>query len=372
MAEIRIDQISKAYGAHTVLHDITFDVEDGEFIVFVGPSGCGKTTLLRTIAGLEKSNLGRIVIGGKDVTHWPPARRGVAMVFQSYALYPHMTVAQNITYGLKVNKVDPAEIEARLKAAATMLQITQLLDRKPKELSGGQRQRVAIGRSIVRQPGVFLFDEPLSNLDAELRVQMRAELVALHRRLGSTMVYVTHDQIEAMTMANRIVVLRDGRIEQIGAPLDLYHNPQNRFVAGFIGSPKMNFLSVTIQAVSDAGVMVELPGGPKITVPVAGPDLVPGGKVELGIRPEHLLLGPGAGAADAQISVTATLVERLGGETLLHGTTRHGEALVVRKSGELAAHHDETVPVGVVAGLCYLFDADGRSLDPLRPREFPQ
>lgn len=374
MAQIRIEDVSKAFGAVVVLNGVSLSVEDGEFIVFVGPSGCGKTTLLRTIAGLEKLSGGRIIIGDDDVTIWPPARRGVAMVFQSYALYPHMTVGENIAFGLKVAKVPQDEINTRLLEAASMLQIKHLLDRKPKELSGGQRQRVAIGRSIVRQPRAFLFDEPLSNLDAELRVQMRAELVGLHERLGSTMVYVTHDQVEAMTMADRIVVLNNGRIEQIGAPLELYRQPQNLFVAGFIGSPKMNFLKVPVTDVSSEGVTVQLPGEVSVTVPVSGGGLSRGDEVDLGVRPEHLLMGKAAanGAADAILQSSAELVEHLGSEVLLHATLAGDQSIILRKSGDLAADRGDSVAIGVVAELCYIFDQDGTNLAPLRDRRFPQ
>lgn len=374
MAQIRIEDVSKAFGAVLVLNGVSLSVEDGEFIVFVGPSGCGKTTLLRTIAGLEKLSGGRIIIGDDDVTIWPPARRGVAMVFQSYALYPHMTVGENIAFGLKVAKVPQDEINTRLLEAASMLQIKHLLDRKPKELSGGQRQRVAIGRSIVRQPRAFLFDEPLSNLDAELRVQMRAELVGLHERLGSTMVYVTHDQVEAMTMADRIVVLNNGRIEQIGAPLELYRQPQNLFVAGFIGSPKMNFLKVPVTDVSSEGVMVQLPGEVSVTVPVSGGGLSRGDEVDLGVRPEHLLMGKAAanGAADAILQSSAELVEHLGSEVLLHATLAGDQSIILRKSGDLAADRGDSVAIGVVAELCYIFDKHGMNLAPLRDRRFPQ
>jgi len=373
LAQIRIKEISKSFGPVMVLDSVSLSVDDGEFVVFVGPSGCGKTTLLRTIAGLEKPTGGQIIIGADDVTAWPPARRGVAMVFQSYALYPHMTVRENIAFGLKVAKVGEKEIEDRLQVAASMLQITHLLDRKPKELSGGQRQRVAIGRSIVRQPRVFLFDEPLSNLDAELRVQMRAELVGLHERLGSTMVYVTHDQVEAMTMADRIVVLNAGGIEQIGAPLELYRHPRNLFVAGFIGSPKMNFLDVPVRGLSAEGVTVEMPGGARITVPVSPNGLSQGDSVTLGVRPEHLLIGSAAaGRTDAAIGSTAELVEHLGSEVLLHAVLPGDQSIIVRKSGDLAADRGDVVPIGFVAELCYLFGRDGINLPALRERRFPQ
>jgi multiple sugar transport system ATP-binding protein len=297
MAEVGIERLHKTFGETAVLNDISMQIHHGEFMVFVGPSGCGKTTLLRSIAGLEKPSAGRVTIGGDDVTRWPPARRGVSMVFQSYALYPHMTVRENIAFGLKVAKVPKADIAGRVKDAAGVLQIEHLLDRRPKELSGGQRQRVAIGRSIVRQPKAFLFDEPLSNLDAELRVQMRVELVGLHDRLGATMIYVTHDQVEAMTMADRIAVLNKGQVEQIGAPLELYRQPRNLFVAGFIGSPRMNLMPTTVLATGPTGVTVALPGGAPILVPVQAAGVTVGQAMTLGLRPEHLGIGEAVGRA---------------------------------------------------------------------------
>jgi lactose/L-arabinose transport system ATP-binding protein len=241
MSGLQLNDVIKRYGATQVIHGVDLDIEDGEFCVFVGPSGCGKSTLLRMVAGLEETSEGRIAIGGRDVTHLDPAERGVAMVFQTYALYPHMTVAENMGFGLKMTGHPKAEIEAKVAEASRVLKLDDYLARKPKALSGGQRQRVAIGRAIVRGPDVFLFDEPLSNLDAELRVEMRVEIARLHNEIGATMIYVTHDQVEAMTLADKIVVLRAGRIEQVGKPLDLYNDPDNRFVAGFIGSPAMNF-----------------------------------------------------------------------------------------------------------------------------------
>ncbi|MBA3323981.1 MAG: sn-glycerol-3-phosphate ABC transporter ATP-binding protein UgpC, partial [Rhodobacteraceae bacterium] len=286
MAEVRLSGVSKFYGAAQALHDISLEVPDGAFVVFVGPSGCGKSTLLRAIAGLEEISAGAISIGGRDVSRLAPSERGVAMVFQSYALYPHMTVRENIDFGMKINGVAPAERTARIAEAVRVLQLKDHLDRKPGQLSGGQRQRVAIGRAIVKQPQVFLFDEPLSNLDAKLRVQMRVELEALHRQLNATMIYVTHDQVEAMTMADQIVVLNAGRIEQVGAPLELYHAPRTLFVAGFLGAPSMNFLAVVAEgkAIRYAGAALPLPA------PAARAGLT------LGVRPEHMgAVAPGAG-----------------------------------------------------------------------------
>ena len=341
-------------------------------MVFVGPSGCGKTTLLRSIAGLERPSAGRITIGEDDVTAWPPARRGVAMVFQSYALYPHMTVRQNIAFGLKLAKMPAGEIGARVTQAAQLLQIEKLLERKPKELSGGQRQRVAIGRSIVREPRAFLFDEPLSNLDAELRVQMRVELVALHERLGATMVYVTHDQVEAMTMADRIAVLSAGRLEQVGAPLELYRRPHNIFVAGFIGSPKMNFMPTVVQQVGPEGMSVLLPGGGAVLVPVSGAGVAAGQRLTLGLRPEHLGIGeaPG-GPADAMLDGQAIMVEHLGGEILAHVVLADGARLDVKTPGHSEVARAQAVQVGLRGELCYLFSADGLCLEALGDRALP-
>ncbi len=366
MAQVKIGDVSKAFGVVRVLEDVDIDISDGEFMVFVGPSGCGKTTLLRTIAGLERPSSGRVMIGEDDVTAWPPARRGVAMVFQSYALYPHMTVRENIAFGLKLANMPHAEIEQRVREAAATLQINPLLDRKPRELSGGQRQRVAIGRAIVRHPRVFLFDEPLSNLDAELRVQMRVELIDLHQRLRATMVYVTHDQIEAMTMADRIVVLNQGRVEQIGAPLELYQQPRNIFVAGFIGSPKMNFVKTSATEVGAAGVTVRLPGDVLLTVPVAPGDVRPQTELTLGVRPENIALD---GRAGAHMPAEVLVVEHLGSEILVHAKLPDGAVLGVKAFGDTPLlHRGQQMPLGLRPELCYLFTADGAALSSLRPR----
>ena len=274
MANLQFKALRKSFGDLEILHGIDLEIEDGEFIVFVGPSGCGKSTLLRCIAGLEEITSGELSIGGQPMNEVPPSKRGIAMVFQSYALYPHMTVAENMAFGLKLAGHSKTEITEAVQKAAEILQIESLLDRRPKALSGGQRQRVAIGRAIVRKPGVFLFDEPLSNLDAGLRVQMRVELARLHKDLATTMVYVTHDQVEAMTLASRIVVLNQGRIEQVGAPLDLYRRPANRFVAGFIGSPKMNFLTCKLVSATEALATVRLEDGTQLTAQVDARGLV--------------------------------------------------------------------------------------------------
>ncbi len=372
MAEVEIERLHKSFGDLGVLNDISMQVRHGEFMVFVGPSGCGKSTLLRTIAGLERPTAGRISIGGEDVTRWPPARRGVSMVFQSYALYPHMTVRENIAFGLKVAKVPVADIDGRVREAAAVLQIDHLLDRRPRALSGGQRQRVAIGRSIVRQPKAFLFDEPLSNLDAELRVQMRVELVGLHERLGATMIYVTHDQIEAMTMADRIAVLNRGQVEQIGAPLELYRQPRNLFVAGFIGSPRMNLFETTVLGTGPNGVAVRLPGGATVVVPVAADGLAEGSPLTLGLRPEHLGINEAAGGpADATMTGQAQLVEHLGGEILAHVVLDDGTRLDVKTHGHSEVSRAAAIAIGVRGELCYLFDAAGDCLPALRPRALP-
>jgi multiple sugar transport system ATP-binding protein len=373
MAEVGIQRLYKTFGDTAVLNDISMQIHHGELMVFVGPSGCGKTTLLRSIAGLEKPSAGRVTIGGDDVTRWPPARRGISMVFQSYALYPHMTVRENIAFGLRVAKVPKAEIAGRVKDAANALQIEHLLDRRPKELSGGQRQRVAIGRSIVRKPKAFLFDEPLSNLDAELRVQMRVELVGLHDRLGATMIYVTHDQVEAMTMADRIAVLNKGQVEQIGAPLSLYHQPRNLFVAGFIGSPRMNLMPTTVRATGPAGVTVDLPGGLPILVPVSAQEIIDGQQLTLGLRPEHLGIGEAVGGtSQALLPAQVKMVEHLGGEILAHVVLANGTALNVKTHGHDDVTRASDIQVGVRGELAYLFTAAGDCLPSLRPRDIPR
>ncbi len=327
---LKLDKVSKSFGSTKVLHDIDLTVEKGEFVVFVGPSGCGKSTLLRVIAGLEDASSGTVEIAGKRVNATPPAKRGIAMVFQSYALYPHLNVADNMTLGLKQEGASREVIAARLTEAVRILNLDPYLKRRPAELSGGQRQRVAIGRAIVRQPQLFLFDEPLSNLDAALRMNTRIEIAQLHRTLGATMVYVTHDQTEAMTLADRIVVLRDGRVEQVGSPMELYNNPANRFVAGFLGAPAMNFLT--------------------------SPDDVPEG-AELGIRPEDLRLD-----ADSALRGTVTHVERLGGDTNIVVQTRPDELATIRMFGQHQARVGDTVGLGFDPAKSYLFAADGSRL----------
>jgi lactose/L-arabinose transport system ATP-binding protein len=346
MTGVTLENVVKRYGDVQVIHGIDLEIADGEFCVFVGPSGCGKSTLLRMIAGLEETSDGRIRIGARDVTRMDPAERGVAMVFQTYALYPHMTVAENMGFGLKMNGHPKAEIRQKVQTASDILKLGPFLDRKPKALSGGQRQRVAIGRAIVRGPEVFLFDEPLSNLDAELRVEMRVEIARLHKEIGATMIYVTHDQVEAMTLADKIVVLRAGRIEQVGAPLELYRDPDNRFVAGFIGSPAMNFLA---GRVVEGGV--EVPAlGRTVPVPVTLP--APGTQVDFGIRPEHLAVARGQGALKAELS------EALGGVSYLYLDAPGGERLIVEERGDERAAEGETVDVSFEPRRAMLFDAE--------------
>ena len=349
MAEVSLSQVDKHYGATQALFGVSLDIADGEFAVFVGPSGCGKSTLLRAVAGLEEISGGTIRIGGRDVTRVAPSDRGVGMVFQSYALYPHMSVRENMDFGMRINGLPPAERQARIAGAARILQLEPYLDRRPAQLSGGQRQRVAIGRAIVRQPRVFLFDEPLSNLDAKLRIQMRVELETLHQQLGATMIYVTHDQVEAMTMADKIVVLNGGRVEQVGTPMELYHRPATEFVAGFIGAPSMNFLGVVADGAALDHAGIPLP------TPVQGAS----GRLRLGIRPEHVrLAAPGGGMLDA----TVTVKEALGGESYLYLSTAAGERIVVRTDGDDPTAAGDTVGLVLPPERMHLFGADGARL----------
>ena len=362
MSAVQLQQIRKTFSGAAVLKGVDIEVDEHEFLVFVGPSGCGKSTLLRTIAGLERVDSGHITIGGEDVTDFEPSERGVAMVFQSYALYPHMSVYENIAFGLRMLKLPQSEIDRRVNAAAQILQIGPLLERRPRALSGGQRQRLAIGRAIVREPKVFLVDEPLSNLDAALRVQMRLELIKLHKQLNATMIYVTHDQTEAMTMADRIVVLNHGAVEQIGSPLELYRRPRNRFVAGFIGSPKMNFIDVEVSAVDRSGVTISLPGGAVLTVPCEAGGTRAGEKLTLGVRPEHFTDDSVAGC-DARLAGDVIVVEHLGGETLSHVALEGGGTIQVKGSGDFAAADGQRIEVGFSARHAHLFRNDGLALD---------
>jgi multiple sugar transport system ATP-binding protein len=332
MGKINLRNVAKRFGEVAVIPDINLDIEDGEFVVFVGPSGCGKSTLLRLIAGLEDVSDGVIQIDGVNATDLPPAKRGLAMVFQSYALYPHMSVRKNISFPLKMAGLDQAEIDRKVEGAAKVLNLTNYLDRRPGQLSGGQRQRVAIGRAIVREPKAFLFDEPLSNLDAALRVNMRIEISELHQSLKTTMIYVTHDQVEAMTMADKIVVLNAGRIEQVGSPLELYRSPANTFVAGFIGSPKMNLID--------------------------GAEAQKHGAATIGIRPEHIDLSTTGGLWQG----TVGLSEHLGSDTFLRVTVEGVGMLTVRASGEVDVHHGDTVWLTPHAGKLHRFGADGKAI----------
>jgi lactose/L-arabinose transport system ATP-binding protein len=350
MSGVTLQAVKKRFGEIQVIHGVDLTVEDGEFCVFVGPSGCGKSTLLRMVAGLEDTSGGTIRIGARDVTKADPSERGVAMVFQTYALYPHMTVGENMGFGLKMTGHPKAETAAKVAEAARILKLEPYLDRKPKALSGGQRQRVAIGRAIVRGPEVFLFDEPLSNLDAELRVEMRVEIARLHREIGATMIYVTHDQVEAMTLADKIVVLRAGRVEQVGAPLELYHNPDNRFVAGFIGSPAMNFITATV---ADAGSL-SVPGlagsvATSVNLPAKG------ATVTVGLRPQHLRLVPGT-------SHRVELTEALGGVSFVHLTAATGEKLVIEARGDVVAEPGSTLGLEFSGTDALLFQADEAGL----------
>jgi len=332
MGSIHLEQVTKSFGPVDVIKPIDLSIEDGEFVVFVGPSGCGKSTLLRLIAGLEDVTSGTISIDRSDSTQTPPAKRGLAMVFQSYALYPHMTVRKNIAFPLKMAGIEQAEIDRKIAGAADVLNLTDYLDRRPGQLSGGQRQRVAIGRAIVREPKAFLFDEPLSNLDAALRVGMRLEISELHERLQTTMIYVTHDQVEAMTMADKIVVLHDGYIEQVGSPLELYRNPGNKFVAGFIGSPKMNFIEGAEAKKYDAHT--------------------------IGVRPEHLTLSTTEGMWKGTVGVA----EHLGSDTFFYVSMENGFHLTVRAEGEVGLNHGDTIHVSAEPDKVYRFAEDGTTI----------
>ena len=359
MAGLSLKNVVKRYGSLEVIHGANLEIQDGEFVVFVGPSGCGKSTLLRMIAGLEDISDGQIEIGGKVVNDAEPADRGIAMVFQSYALYPHMTVEENLSFGLRMNGNPKADTEARVQRAAEILQINELMQRRPKQLSGGQRQRVAIGRAIVREPQVFLFDEPLSNLDAELRVQMRVEISKLHKQLGTTMIYVTHDQTEAMTLADKIVVLRGGKIEQVGAPLDLYDDPENRFVAGFVGSPKMNFLPGKVAHETAEGVTITLDHAPtfSLTLPVAARPGI-GAPITLGIRPEHF---EDAGKA-ADLTVAVDVAEHLGNTSYVYAHLAEELPVIIERPESRHVGKLDRLTISVPANKAFLFDSDGTRL----------
>jgi multiple sugar transport system ATP-binding protein len=368
MAEVVLRDVRKSFETVEIIHGVSLTVQHGEFVVFVGPSGCGKSTLLRVIAGLENLTSGELMIDGKRCNDLPPSERGVAMVFQSYALYPHMSVYENMAFSLKLGRMRKDQVRERVQRAADILQIGPLLNRKPKALSGGQRQRVAIGRAIVREPKVFLFDEPLSNLDAALRVQMRIEIAKLHRDLKTTIIYVTHDQVEAMTMASRIVVLNGGVIEQVGAPLELYHHPNNRFVAGFIGSPKMNFLPGKLVAAEARLARVVLRDGREVTIAVDATRAAKDSEVTVGIRPEHLVhakipeSSTPSKAEVGRVRGEVALVENLGESALIYVKLPDTEGLTLcRIEGTSFAKDGENIELVIAPTVSHLFDADGKA-----------
>ena len=361
MAEITVRNVRKSYGRTEIVHGVDLDIHDGEFIVILGPSGCGKSTLLRMVAGLETITSGEISISGKVVNDIEPRERGCAMVFQNYALYPHMNVAENIGYSLKVAGVRKAERMERIRKIAEPLGLIDYLDRRPAALSGGQRQRVAMGRAMIREPKVFLFDEPLSNLDARLRVQMRAELRRLHQRLKTTSIFVTHDQVEAMTLADKIVVLRSGNIEQVGAPLDLYDDPANQFVAGFVGSPKMNFLraEITNNQPGHVGVVLRDQRNVRLSLPITAAGFEIGEHVTLGIRPEHFLE---AGRGDADLTVDVDVAEHLGNTSYIYANIAGGEQIVIEREESRNTGNRDTLTVALSAAKTFLFDSAGNRL----------
>ncbi|WP_314342857.1 maltose/maltodextrin ABC transporter ATP-binding protein MalK [Haemophilus parahaemolyticus] len=365
MTDVRLANVCKSYGNVHISKNVNLDIKDGEFVVFVGPSGCGKSTLLRMIAGLDEITSGDLFIGDKRMNDVPPANRNIGMVFQSYALYPHLTIAENMSFGLKLAGAKKEEIEQRVNQVAEILQLAHLLTRKPKELSGGQRQRVAIGRTLVSQPEVFLLDEPLSNLDAALRVQMRVEISKLHKKLNRTMIYVTHDQVEAMTLADKIVVLQansdniESNVAQVGRPLELYHYPANRFVAGFIGSPKMNFLPVRVVEVKEDAVQIEMLDADHVSfwIPVEGRGLNVGDNVSLGIRPEHLLP---CEHSDICIKGTVKVVEQLGHETQVYlELPAIKQNIVYRQNDIVLVKEGDEMAIGINPNRCHLFREDG-------------
>ncbi|WDG53313.1 MULTISPECIES: ABC transporter ATP-binding protein [Pseudomonas] len=357
MIKLKLDNVNKQLGGVRILRDINLEIAAGEFVVFVGPSGCGKSTLLRLIAGLDSICAGDLLIDGRRVNDLEPRERGVGMVFQSYALYPHMSVYDNISFGLKLAKTEKTSLRERVLKTAQILQLDNLLQRKPKELSGGQRQRVAMGRAMAREPDILLFDEPLSNLDASLRVQMRNEIARLHDRLGSTMIYVTHDQVEAMTLADKIVVLNGGRVEQVGSPRELYERPASRFVAGFLGSPRMNFLPARLHA-PGATSLVDTPVLGMTALPFDSSDLAAGTLLSLGIRPEHVSLK----AAEETVGIVVTGVEYLGSETYVHLETGQDEPLICRCEVNAGWQAGDRVELQLDTDHLHLFDADGTAL----------
>ncbi|PQP01530.1 MULTISPECIES: ABC transporter ATP-binding protein [Pseudomonas] len=357
MIKLKLDNVNKQLGGMRILRDVSLEIAAGEFVVFVGPSGCGKSTLLRLIAGLDSICAGDLLIDGRRVNDLEPRERGVGMVFQSYALYPHMSVYDNISFGLKLAKTEKTSLRERVLKTAKILQLDKLLQRKPKELSGGQRQRVAMGRAMAREPDILLFDEPLSNLDASLRVQMRNEIARLHDRLGSTMIYVTHDQVEAMTLADKIVVLNGGRVEQVGSPRDLYERPASQFVAGFLGSPRMNFLAVRLQAPGETS-LVDSPVLGMTSLPFDSSNLAAGTLLSLGIRPEQVSLKAAQGTA----GIVVTAVEYLGSETYVHLETGQDEPLICRCEVNAGWQAGDRVELQLDLDNLHLFDADGTAL----------
>ena len=369
MAQIKLSGIRKSFGSTQVIKGVDIEIADGEFVVFVGPSGCGKSTLLRMIAGLEDISGGTLSIDGTVMNDLAPKDRGVAMVFQSYAIFPHMTVRENVAFGLTIARAPAAERDAKVAEAARILQMEHLLDRRPSQLSGGQRQRVAIGRAIVRKPKVFLFDEPLSNLDAALRMDMRMEIGKLHQQLGATMIYVTHDQVEAMTLADKIVVLKDGLVMQIGSPMELYHNPANAFVAGFLGSPSMNFLDVEVTAVADGMATVRNAALEPVQIATKGRAFQAGGRARLGIRPQYLIPAEGARGQlnggkliggqlnGGQLHGQVALTERLGAETVIEVTLADGAPLIAALSRDAVFAIGAEVALNFTASEAHLFEA---------------
>ena len=361
MSNLKLTGVRKSFGSLEVIKGVNLDIQSKEFVVFVGPSGCGKSTLLRMIAGLEEITAGDLEIGGQRMNDVDPSKRGIAMVFQSYALYPHMTVRENMGFALRFAGVAKEQIERQVLDAARILALEPLLDRLPKQLSGGQRQRVAIGRAIVRNPDVFLFDEPLSNLDAELRVHMRIEIARLHKELQTTIIYVTHDQVEAMTLADTIVVLRDGVIEQVGKPLELYDNPANLFVAGFIGSPKMNFMAGVVTASGNGAVTVELTnqGKAKVILPLSGPAPAVGDAVTVGVRPEHF---QPAGSGGSEITVSIDVAEHLGSTSYIYANTKSGEQIIIEREESRHELGNEAITIAIDPTKTFLFSAKGERL----------
>lgn len=352
MATLTLKKINKVYKDTPIIKNFNIEVKDGEFIVIVGPSGCGKSTLLRMVAGLEDITQGEIFINDNDVSHKTPGKRNVAMVFQNYALYPHMNAYKNMAYGLKIRKFSKKEIDKRVRHAASLLELKSLLSRKPAELSGGQRQRVAMGRAIVRQPDLFLFDEPLSNLDAKLRVQMRTEIKKLQKKLNITSLYVTHDQVEAMTMADRLIVLNKGKIEQVGAPLELYEKPASTFVGGFIGSPAMNFLNCEV---NNKGTHITFWGGATIPITKPHPEIAPGQEITIGIRPEHIRIAHNHDTPHFTLNIDN--IEMLGADTLLYGTfPNNKQQLVIRLSGKHHPKIDDDLKFEILKGKLHFFN----------------